>query len=235
MNTIDPRCARCSIPPGERLCQTEKGRAPDFCPTRTAERTIHAAMEEMQQPGVVAFARAAAVQEGEGYGNRESGYEAVRPIKPRIEETIEFARRMGYRRLGLAFCIGLRREAAVVEKVFSGAGFEVVSACCKLGRNDKECIGVAPEEKIRIGDPEPVCNPIAQAYVLNEAASEFNVMLGLCVGHDSLFLKYAKAPCTVLAAKDRLLGHNPLAAVYNIDSYYRAIKMPAQGEQEPGK
>jgi len=53
----------------------------------------------------------------------------VRPAKSRIEETIEFARRMQYRKLGLAFCVGLRKEARVVEKLFSGAGFEVVSAC----------------------------------------------------------------------------------------------------------
>ena len=51
-----------------------------------------------------------------------------------------------------------------------------------------------------------------------------NVLLGLCVGHDSLFFKYTEAPCTVLAVKDRLLGHNPLAAVYNVDSYYRCLK-----------
>jgi uncharacterized metal-binding protein len=51
-----------------------------------------------------------------------------------------------------------------------------------------------------------------------------NVLLGLCVGHDSLFFKYTEAPGTVLAVKDRLLGHNPLAAVYNVDSYYRCLK-----------
>jgi uncharacterized metal-binding protein len=59
---------------------------------------------------------------------------------------------------------------------------------------------------------------------LNENKTEFNVVMGLCVGHDSLFLKYAEVPCTVLAAKDRLLGHNPLAAIYTIDSYYRSLK-----------
>lgn len=37
-------------------------------------------------------------------------------------------------------------------------------------------------------------------------------------------LEFAEAPCTVLAVKDRLLGHNPLAAIYNIDSYYRSLK-----------
>jgi uncharacterized metal-binding protein len=69
-----------------------------------------------------------------------------------------------------------------------------------------------------------MCNPIAQALILNETGTEFNILMGLCVGHDSLMLKYAKAPCTVLAVKDRLLGHNPLAAIYTLESYYRSLK-----------
>ena len=112
----------------------------------------------------------------------------------------------------------------MVEKVLSAKGFEVVSVICKAGCVPKERIGVRDEEKIRIGLFEPMCNPIMQALVLNDANTEFNVLMGLCVGHDSLFLKYAEALCTVFAVKDRLLGHNPLAAVYNIDSYYRSLK-----------
>jgi uncharacterized metal-binding protein len=224
MSAENLQCARCGIKMEERICLNEAGRGPDGCPTRNAEEAIEAAMEEMQRPEVLAFARNASIQEGEGYAGRDAGYDKVRPAKPRIQEIIEFAHRMQYRKLGLAFCVGLRKEAKVVDKLLSGAGFEVVSGCCKMGCNDKELIGLSPDQKIRIGEPEPICNPIAQAYVLNAAATEFNVMVGLCVGHDSLFLKYAEAPCTVLAAKDRLLGHNPLAAIYNIDSYYRALK-----------
>jgi uncharacterized metal-binding protein len=44
------------------------------------------------------------------------------------------------------------------------------------------------------------------------------------VAHDSLFFKHAEAPTTVLAVKDRVTGHNPLAAIYLSDSYYRKIK-----------
>ena len=107
--------------------------------------------------------------------------------KPRIQEIIEFARKMNYRRLGFAFCMGLRKEATVVEKLLTGAGFEVVSTLCKVGRTPKENIGVRDEQKIRIGSFESMCNPIAQAYLVNDAKTDFNVMLGLCVGHDSLF------------------------------------------------
>ena len=59
------------------------------------------------------------------------------------------------------------------------------------------------------------CNPVGQALLLNEVKTEFNVIVGLCVGHDSLFIKHSEAPVTVLIAKDRRLGHNPIAALTN--------------------
>ena len=130
---------------------------------------------------------------------------------------------MGYTRLGIAFCAGLISEARTVAHIFESQGFEVVSAICKVGSIPKEEIGVQEDEKIRIGEYEAICNPILQANVLNEARTEFNIVLGLCVGHDSLFFKYAEAPTTVLAAKDRVSGHNPLAAIYTSASYYERL------------
>ena len=224
METPLPQCARCPVKVTERICLKENGDAPAFCPTKNCEAVIENALAKTRSDGLCEFARQASVQEGQGYGDRDRGYEHVRPIKPRIEETIELAHKMNYKRLGLVFCIGLRQEARAVEKLLVGAGFEVVSVACKLGTIPKEKIGVQDDQKIRIGEFESMCNPIAQAYVLNEARTEFNVVMGLCVGHDSLFLKHSDALCTVLAAKDRVLGHNPLAAVYTIDSYYRALK-----------
>jgi len=219
-----PGCARCPIEPQDRLCQKEDGKSPKYCPSRKNEEAINKSQLELKKPDILEFARQASIQEGEGYGNKELGYDRVRPIKPRIVETIEFAHKMSFQRLGFVFCIGLRNEAKVVEKLFASEGFEVVSAVCKLGRTPKESIGIRDDQKIRVGSFESMCNPIAQAFVLNDEQTEFNIVMGLCVGHDSLFLKYSNAPCTVLAAKDRLLGHNPLAAIYTIDSYYRSLK-----------
>jgi uncharacterized metal-binding protein len=45
-------------------------------------------------------------------------------------------------------------------------------------------------------------------------------MLGLCIGHDTLFIKYCRVPLTVLAVKDRVFGHNPLAALYLANTSY---------------
>ena len=72
---------------------------------------------------------------------------------------------------------------------------------------------------------ETMCNPITQAEVLNEEGVDLAILLGLCVGHDTLFFKYCNVPCTVLAVKDRVLAHNPLAAIYLADSlYYSRVK-----------
>lgn len=224
MTAQTPACARCGFKNIDRLCMGEKGRSPADCPTVHHQEAVEKALEEMKKPEIMAFARQASIQEAEGYTGRHSAEEPIKPIKPRIKETIEFAQRMDYRRLGMAFCIGLRREARVVESLLTESGFTVVSALCKAGGSPKEVIGVRDDQKIDIGSFEAMCNPIAQAYILNAEETDFNIVIGLCVGHDSLFLKYSQAPCTVLVAKDRLLGHNPLAAIYNIDSYYRSLR-----------
>lgn len=71
-----------------------------------------------------------------------------------------------------------------------------------------------------------MCSPIGQARFLEKAETQLNILLGLCVAHDSLFVKYSATPVTVLAAKDRVLGHNPLAARYLADGYYRSKLFP---------
>ena len=121
----------------------------------------------------------------------------------RLKETVELCSRMGYRRIGLAFCRGLRKEAKVVADLLRSRGFEVVSVICKTGGISKEEVGLAEDQKVHPGQFESMCNPIAQAKLLNEQKTEFNIALGLCVGHDSLFYKYSDALVTTLVAKDR--------------------------------
>lgn len=69
-----------------------------------------------------------------------------------------------------------------------------------------------------------MCNPILQAKVLNKEKTDLNVVVGLCVGHDSLFYKYSDTLVTTAVTKDRVLGHNPAAALYTADSYYSKLK-----------
>lgn len=140
---------------------------------------------------------------------------------PRLKETIELCKRMGYTKVGLAFCRGLRKEAKIVEGLLRRAGLEAVSVICKTGGIDKEQCGISADCKVHSGEFEPMCNPIAQAMLLNEQKTQFNIALGLCVGHDSMFYKYSDALVTTLVAKDRVTGHNPAAAIYCAEGYFR--------------
>jgi uncharacterized metal-binding protein len=227
----DPRCAKCSVPAAQRICITAQGRGPDSCPTLRLPQTTRSARSLLRDAGTLEFARQATIQEAQCYAGRDRKPFVSRPVKPRLQEIVEFAGKMGYRRLGVVFCDGLRREAAAVTRVLEQQGFDVVSVVCKVGGVPKEQIGITQEQKIRIGEEETMCNPIAQAGVLNGAHTELNILIGLCVGHDSLFFKHAEAYTTVLAAKDRVLGHNPLAALYTLGSYSEWLLCPGMGQE----
>ncbi len=221
-----PQCASCSVRSEDRICRNPDGVGPGSCPTVEMEEAVDRATAQYEDPSVYEFARQASIQEAEGYGDRDRKPYVKHPIKPRLEEIIDFSRRMGYKRLGIAFCAGLHSEAGLLEKVLTGAGFETVSVVCKVGCTPKETIGIQEHEKIRIGEFESMCSPIAQAEVLNAAETEFNILLGLCVGHDSLFFRHSEAPVTVFAAKDRVMGHNPIAALYTLGSYSERFAPP---------
>ncbi len=150
----------------------------------------------------IAIMKAAAYVEGTFYSNIT-----------RLEETAEFAKAMGYKKLGMAFCIGLNEEARYIAKYFEKQGFEFYSVCCKNCSFPKKELGlkqVKPEL-----DHEAMCNPKFQAKFLGEQGAELFISCGLCVGHDALFNANCDGPVTNLVVKDRLLGHNPLAAIYS--------------------
>jgi len=215
-------CARCT----KRLCDPVIGvnevpsidGAPHFCPMKLFPKVVKQAIREYDKTDVKEFARLASVQEFECYEQTGKG---LRTKFPRIEELIQFADKCGYHTLGIAFCIGLANEARMLTDILESRGFSVASVCCKLGATAKERIGIKPEQKIEGPESwESMCNPIAQAEVLNTEKVDLAIMLGLCIGHDTLFIKYCRVPMTVLAVKDRVTGHNPLAALYLSQSYY---------------
>ena len=94
---------------------------------------------------------------------------------------------------------------------------------CKVGSRDKTEIGIPEELKVAPGCHESMCNPILQAKLLAKEKTDLNVVVGLCVGHDSLFMKYSKAPVTTLITKDRVTGHNPAAPLYLSKFYYAKL------------
>jgi uncharacterized metal-binding protein len=223
-----PRCDRCNVK--DKICVYEDGHGPDFCPTINLKDVIDRSRTEYQRPEIREFARLASIQEGECYANRDLKPGYPLPLKPRVQETIEFAHKMDFRRLGIAFCDGMKREAEILTDILEDQGFEVASVQCKVGRTPKEFLGLKEEQKIAIGSFEPMCSPITQALVLNAAGTDFNIIVGLCVGHDSLVMRYSEALCTVLVAKDRVTGHNPAAALYVHHSYYRRLRKERFGK-----
>ena len=90
--------------------------------------------------------------------------------------------------------IKTEEEARLFTEILENRGFQVVSVCCKAGGIPKEQIGVRDDQKIaytfnRPDQWETMCSPISQAEILNDSKVDFNVLVGLCVGHDSLFFK----------------------------------------------
>jgi len=131
----------------------------------------------------------------------------------RLEETAEFAKKMGYKKLGMAFCIGLNEEARYIAKYYQQQGFTFYSVCCKNCSVAKKDLGlkqVKPEL-----EHEAMCNPKMQAQFLGEQGTELYISCGLCVGHDAIFNMNCTGPVTNLVVKDRLLAHNPLGAIYS--------------------
>ncbi len=199
-------CANCTV----YACGEEHPeKLPNNCPMKQ-DQLMETAFQTYQLPENREFYITASELEALGYCRW-----------PRLKETIELCHRMGYTRVGLAFCRGLRKEAKIVDQLLRRAGLQVVSVICKTGGVDKELCGISPDAKLHPGRFEPMCNPIAQAMLLNQQKTQFNIALGLCVGHDSMFYKYSDALVTTLVAKDRVTGHNPAAAIYCAESYFK--------------
>ncbi|WP_346355386.1 DUF1847 domain-containing protein [Azotosporobacter soli] len=200
-------------------CRNLDATFPAFCLT-TQSRGEHG-MDEMIS-GVTDYlrgehqdalvARVSAQIEGRFYGKLT-----------RVEEIVEFAKGIGAKKIGIATCAGLIQEAKIFAAILSAKGLESYSAICKVGAVDKTEIGLAEQDKLRPGKHEAMCNPILQAQLLNQQETDLNVVIGLCVGHDSLFLKHSEALVTTLVVKDRVMAHNPVGALYNAQSYYKRL------------
>lgn len=214
MTCEDMSCANCGV----FHCDHLDSDWPGFCmTTRTPDTVFENAAEEYRcDPDTAKIFQAAAEIEGLYYGRLT-----------RVEEVALFAKKIGAKKVGLATCMGLIRETQKFAKVLEVKGIDSVCAVvCKVGGIDKTEVGIADNVKVHPGEHESTCNPIVQARILNEEKTDLNVVVGLCVGHDTLFVKHSDAPVTYLIVKDRVLGHNPAAALYGSHMYYRRILSP---------
>ena len=174
---VQPDCADCGREVNDRICMQPEGKSHKGCPSLNQNEVLEQANREYENPDVLRFAQQASRQEADCYANRDQQPYIMQPTKPRILEICEFAKKMAYKKLGLAFCIGLVREAKGVKEIISGHGFDVVSVLCKAGGSSKDVIQLPPEDRINRGSDESMCNPIFQAKVLNREQTDFNILV----------------------------------------------------------
>lgn len=200
-------CVDCAV----KACKKgEADKYPAFCLTQNMDPSLlQEALACYDEPENHNIMVNAANVESEFYGKMT-----------RVQETVEFAKRIGAKKIGIATCMGLLEEAKIFTKILRKNGFEVFGICCKAGAVPKVQIGIDAKCE---NSGKTMCNPILQAKTLNAEHTDLNVAIGLCVGHDSLFYKYSDALVTTLVAKDRVTGHNPCAVLYNINSYYKDL------------
>lgn len=228
-NLKDLQCSNCSAiqqKKGTTHCwsQDSESKAPRYCP-EGEEKIINASFAHYQESDSsdAKIARVAAQVEGLCY-QKELGSGAMVPRWTRVEDTIAFAKLMGYQTIGIATCLGLLAETQQMVTILKAQGLTPLSVCCKAGRIDKIKLGLDEKAKIYPEKFEPACNPIAQAELLNNAGTDMNIIIGLCVGHDMLFNKYSHAPVTTLVVKDRVTGHNPVSVLYGQSTYYKRLQ-----------
>jgi len=122
--------------------------------------------------------------------------------KNRVDELINYAKKSGVKRIGIAHCVALQKEADQLKARLSNH-FETFSVGCKVG-------GVTSAVMLDDENAKGLsCNPAGQAEFLAANNTELNISVGLCVGHDIVFNQKSTAPTTTLIVKDREHKHNP--------------------------
>lgn len=204
MKNDSPQCAKCPVIKCRTLEKDKK--TPDFCPTEKYADVIAESIEKNKNDTHVREINQAWIKLGDKIGPNKWSL-------TRVEEIIEYSKIRGIKKIGIASCVGLLSEAKLLTNILEQHDFEVVSVSCFAGEVTRTDVDMAPEG--------PFCNPLMQAGVLNKENTELNIMLGLCLGHDILFLRHSEADVTPLIVKDRALGHNPAAALYMSETYFR--------------
>lgn len=125
----------------------------------------------------------------------------------RLQEIVEFSKKMNYRRIGLAYCYGMEKQVQQIAGIIRSNGLNVRAVSCTVGGIPQN--EVNPESSFCTVS----CNPIGQAMQMNSEKVDLVLMVGLCLGHDILFQREVKADCTTLVVKDRVHNHAPLKAL----------------------
>jgi uncharacterized metal-binding protein len=186
-------CAFCAT---TACLRGEFDKMPTTCPTRTQPEITRVpevyAPEPIHAEMLVADA-APFTPEGE--------------LRNRVEEVIFYAKEQGFRRIGIAFCVSLTKESQKLGRMMREQGLETELVCCRVGAIDYDEIGLTKAHPERFA---AICNPVAQAKLLNARAVDLVVQLGLCIGHDIILQRECAAPVTTLVVKDRVFDHHTI-------------------------
>lgn len=200
MEKLHPQCAKCGV----LRCNSKDANipVPPSCPTEKYRDLIGETVEKLNLPENRAVNKGwldvmSRILDPER-SKEKNGW-------TRIDEIMQYAASRGMKKLGIATCYALLPESKSLTEILENNGFAVVSVACLCGELDPGEIGMPGNI---------ICNPILQAEILDREKTELNLMLGLCVGHDILFLRHIKGETTPFVVKDRALGHNPVAALY---------------------
>ena len=142
-NSYTPSCVDC----GTQNCKFKDRTYPEFCLTTGLDtKDLEWALERYDEGENHDVMVASAEVEFEGYCRLT-----------RVEEIMTFARKMGYKKIGIANCIGLINEARIFARILRANGFEAYSVICKVAGVPKSSVGI-PQECETIG--AAMCNPI---------------------------------------------------------------------------
>jgi uncharacterized metal-binding protein len=156
-----------------------------------------AVISEYQEPENRRILRAATLLVDNGMAGTQS----------RLQEIIAFIKSMNYKKVGLAYCYGMEKDAKRLQNIFKSEGIRLRTVSCTVGGinqnqiNPNSCI-----EKVS-------CNPIGQAKELNEEKVDFTIVMGICLGHDILLQRNLKSDFTTFVVKDRVFSNDPIKAI----------------------
>ncbi|MDR2386286.1 MAG: DUF1847 domain-containing protein, partial [Deltaproteobacteria bacterium] len=159
---VTTSCSDC----GDRSCYRNDKKYPSFCLTlanrKGADETKALYTSDSFEAKIL---KAAGEIEAEYYGRMT-----------RVEETVTLAKKMGFTKIGIASCLALMDETALLVQCLSSADLNPKAVICKIGSIDKGDVGVPDEMKLLPGHKEATCNPVLQAQALNQWGAELNVI-----------------------------------------------------------
>ena len=172
----------------------EPDKAPETCPARIHTEVLEQAKEICRTDGTDAHKLWQAFGRLIGTGGAQ---------KSRVEHIVDFCRSLGVQKIGIGSCLRYLKDAYFLQSVFQEESFDCPVVFCKVGGWQTKDIGVNKETDWII------CNPITQAMILNELGCDVKVTLGLCMGHEMIFTKYAEGYVTNLYVKEKISDERP--------------------------